>query len=138
MMLGPANSLLFLTIEDVACIHDALLLGGQLRGVKREEGLRSALGRVETAVIYDPQIDLAKIGAYYWHGITASHAFHDGNKRAGFVSMLVFLERNGWEFIGPDEVMGPIIYGLFDLDRFTLEVLDHVVRRNMRPLSVVA
>lgn len=130
------ESTVFLTVEDVSRIHDELLLIGQLTGVKREDGLRSAVGRAEVAAIYDHYADISRIAAYYWHGITVSHAFHDGNKRAGFVSMLVFLELNGWEFVGPDAVMGPVIYGLFEADRFTLEVLDHIVSHNLRPLSI--
>lgn len=126
----------FLAPRDVGYIHSQLLLEGQLKGLKSDEGLQSAVGRVEAAAIYDSEADLAKLAAYYWHGITVSHAFHDGNKRAGFVSMLVFLNMNGWDFIAPDAVMGPVIYGLFEVEKFTLEVLVHVIRRNIIPLRV--
>lgn len=129
------EEVVFLSKDDVIQIQQALLLDGQLSGVKSHDNLDSALGRVQSAAYYDHTADIAKLAAYYWHGISANHAFHDGNKRAGFVAMITFLDINGFEFMGSDEEMGRVIYGLFEENRFTVEILDELVRRNTRILT---
>ncbi len=124
----------FLDKETVAMVHSGVLTEGQLPGVLNESALESALGRVTSACCYDATADFAKLAAYYWHGLSCNHAFADGNKRTGFTSMVVFLSLNGLEFVAPDSDMGPLIEDLFCEGRFTLEVLDEIVRTNTRPM----
>lgn len=128
------EEIVFLTLEDILTIHEAILDEGQIPGVKNQNDLDSAIGRVQSAAYYDYEADLVKLAAYYWHGISANHGFHDGNKRAGFVAMTTFLDVNGLEFMGSDDEMGPLIYSMFEENRFTLEALEDLVRRNTRPL----
>ncbi|GEM_PF-6781063 len=123
----------FLTCEDVIEIHASLLLPGQLEGVKDRDGLESAVGRVLNAAYYYHAADMEYLAAVYWHGLSANPAFHDGNKRAGFFAMLLFLEENGYEFMGEDSQMGDVICHLFEENVFSLDALYRIVQTNVRP-----
>jgi death-on-curing protein len=50
---------------------------------------------------YRPEATIFELAAAYGYGIAKNHPFVDGNKRAAFVTMGVFLERNGYRFIAP-------------------------------------
>jgi death on curing protein len=91
----------WLTYEQVLAIH-----GRQLRrhggapGLRDEGILRSALERPVNKWQYE-QADLATLAAAYAFGLAKNHAFVDGNKRVAFITMVVFLRKNGVRF-APD------------------------------------
>lgn len=124
----------FLSQEDVDFFHSEILEPGQLPGYNSLDGLLSALGRPENALYYDVGCDLIRIAAYYWHGISTSHGYTDGNKRTGFVSANNFLLMNGIRFEAPDHATGPLIKKLFEnrtkKERFDLDVLEDILRRH--------
>jgi death-on-curing protein len=84
--------------ETVLTLHEQLVaeFGGD-GGIRDEGLLDSALKKPEQLLNYGkPAIfDLA---ASYAFGIVKNHPFIDGNKRAGFVVAVVFLELNGHHF----------------------------------------
>jgi death on curing protein len=47
-------------------------------------------------------VELPELGAAYAFGLAKNHAFVDGNKRIAFMSMTVFLRKNGVQF-APDQ-----------------------------------
>lgn len=62
----------------------------------RDEGLLdSSLARPEHLAAYG-QPDAADLAACYGFGIARNHPFIDGNKRAAFLSIGLFLYLNGW------------------------------------------
>ena len=62
----------------------------------RDEGLLDpALARPEHLAAYG-QPDAADLAACYGFGIARNHPFVDGNKRAAFLSIGLFLYLNGW------------------------------------------
>lgn len=62
----------------------------------RDEGLLdSALARPEHLAAYG-RPDAADLAACYGFGIARNHPFVDGNKRAAFLSVGLFLYLNGW------------------------------------------
>lgn len=63
-------------------------------GLRDEGMLESALARARNLCTYEGVTDLAKLAAAYAFGIARSHPFVDGNKRAAFMSIDLFLERN--------------------------------------------
>ena len=84
--------------ETVLSLHDqSLVEHGGGAGIRDEGLLDSALHKPEQLFHYGkPTIfDLA---ASYGFGIVKNHPFIDGNKRAGFVVAIVFLELNGYRF----------------------------------------
>jgi death-on-curing protein len=68
---------------------------GGASGIRDEGLLQSALGKPQNLFAYGKPspFDLA---ASYCFGIVKNHPFMDGNKRAGFVVALTFLQINGW------------------------------------------
>ena len=87
----------FLSVDDVLAIHeDTLEQEGGLAGI-REPGL------LESAVMMPQQRfggqylheGLAAMAAAYLFHISQNHPFIDGNKRAGAMAALVFLDVNG-------------------------------------------
>jgi death on curing protein len=92
----------WVTYDQVIAIH-----GRQLRRFGGAPGLRddgmlcSAIERPLSKWRYE-QADLASLAAAYAFGLAKNHAFVDGNKRAAFMTMLVFLRKNDVCF-APDQ-----------------------------------
>lgn len=69
----------------------------------RDEGLLdSALAPARNLFLYQEQISLAQMAAAYAYGIAKNHPFVDGNKRAAFAAMNLFLEKNGERLIATE------------------------------------
>jgi death-on-curing protein len=68
---------------------------GGLAGLRDEASLEAALARPRHVHSYEPASDLARLAAAYGFGIVRSHPFNDGNKRAGFLAIGLFLACNG-------------------------------------------
>lgn len=124
------ESIVFLELEDVDSFHLDILKAGEPDGYNRLDDLLGAIGRPKTSACYEPGADLVRIAAYYWHGISASHGYRQGNKRTGFVSAVNFLLMNGVRFEAPDKELGPWIESLFINDTFTVEILEDTLRRH--------
>jgi len=71
---------------------------GGMIGLRDENALESALARPVQRWHYKSETDLTELAAAYWFGLSANHAFQDGNKRVSFVTAVVFLGLNGAEF----------------------------------------
>ena len=77
-------------------LHDeSLALHGGASGLRDEGLLESALARPLNLVAYG-QPDHADLAAAYACGLAKNHAFVDGNKRAAFLSVGLFLGLNGY------------------------------------------
>ena len=84
--------------EVVSMLHEQSLAEfGGAAGVRDEGLLDSALGKPQNLLAYG-QPNLFDLAASYAFGIVKNHPFIDGNKRAGFVVAVVFLELNGYRF----------------------------------------
>ena len=70
---------------------------GGIEGMRDEGLLDSALARPRNAFQYDGLKDIAGLTASYAFGLTRNHPFADGNKRAAFMTVGLFLGSNGWE-----------------------------------------
>lgn len=76
---------------------DQLREHGGLPGVREEDTLEAALARPRQRWVYEPQSDLATLAAAYGWGLVTSHPYRDGNKRAAFLAMAIFVGLNGFE-----------------------------------------
>lgn len=95
----------FIPREVVLTIHADLL-----RRYGGEPGLRDT-GLLDSALA-QPKITFGgkyvhktlfdKAAAYGFH-VCKNHPFIDGNKRVAFVLMDIFLQKNGWEIVSPEE-----------------------------------
>lgn len=93
----------WLDIEIVLDVHaEQLALFGGGDGIRDQGFLESALARPENKHAYGGN-NLAVPAAAYAFGIARNHPFVDGNKRAAFASILVFLGLNGIDFDVPPE-----------------------------------
>lgn len=83
-------------------LHDESLVQHGGRSGLRDQGLlESALARPETLAHYNSEVDLASLAACYSYGLIKNHAFVDGNKRAAFLSVGLFLGINGYQLTAP-------------------------------------
>jgi death-on-curing protein len=93
-------------------IHaEQLALFGGADGVRDLGLLDSALGRPLNKFAYG-ETSLAVLAAAYAFGIARNHPFVDGNKRAAFASIIVFLGLNGVEFAPTPEAATAMILSL--------------------------
>jgi death on curing protein len=75
--------------------EESLAMFGGARGIRDEGLLDSALSRPVNLSLYEPDSDLATLAAAYGYGIAKNPALIDGNKRAAFLSIGLFLSING-------------------------------------------
>ena len=84
---------------DPALIHavheEQLAEHGGGTGLRDANLLGSALGRPEQLACYGTP-DIADLAAAYGYGISRNHPFVDGNKRAAFLAVGLFLAINGY------------------------------------------
>jgi death on curing protein len=75
-------------------LHDeSLSLHGGASGIRNEGLLDSALARPLNLALYE-QPDIAALAASYGCGLAKNHPFIDGNKRAAFLAVGLFLFLN--------------------------------------------
>jgi death on curing protein len=83
---------------------------GGLPGLRDDGALDASLARPRHLHAYEPEADLPGLAAAYGFGIVRNHPFNDGNKRAGFLAMGLFLERNSRELTAdPVEAIAVIL-----------------------------
>ena len=88
----------WLTEPQVIRIHaEQLAIFGGPAGIRDAVMLGSAIDRARNKWVYG-ETDLAALAAAYAFGLAKNHPFVDGNKRAAFMSMMVFLRKNGVAF----------------------------------------
>ena len=68
---------------------------GGASGIRDQGLLESALARPENLAAYG-EPDYASLAASYGFGLAKNHAFVDGNKRVAFLSVGLFLFKNGY------------------------------------------
>ena len=82
--------------QALIVLHDrTLALHGGPSGVRDQGLLESALQRPRNHFHYEGETDLYVLAATSATGIAANHPFVDGNKRAAFQAMILFLALNG-------------------------------------------
>jgi death on curing protein len=93
-------------VLDIHAEQLAIFGGGD--GMRDLGLLESALARPLNKSAYG-ETDLAALAAAYAFGIARNHPFVDGNKRAAFGSMIVFLGLNGIDLDVPPQDATAII-----------------------------
>lgn len=100
---------IWLTSRVGATIHSLTIQEfGGTAGVRDEGLLESALARPQNLLAYgEPSI--FALAAAYAFGLAKNHPFVDGNKRAAFAAVDVFLQLNGHELIA-GEVEAAVVF----------------------------
>jgi death on curing protein len=82
--------------QALTLLHDeSLAEHGGASGLRDEGLLESALARPLNLAAYG-QPDVHALAAAYGVGLAKNHPFVDGNKRAAFLAVGMFLALNGW------------------------------------------
>lgn len=98
----------------VLALHEELVAEhGGASGLRDEALLDSALARPRNLFSYGDG-DLFVLAAAYIHSLVSNHPFIDGNKRVGYVTGGIFLERNGKVFNATEEEATAIMFALAD------------------------
>jgi death-on-curing protein len=78
---------------------ETLATHGGRAGVLDEGLLDSAVARPRQLWSYEAKSDLARLAAGYAVGLVRNHPFVDGNKRAAFLAVGLFLGLNGFQLV---------------------------------------
>jgi death on curing protein len=120
--------------QALELLHDeSLAEHGGAPGLRDEGLLESALARpVHLATYTEP--DVCSLAASYGIGLAKNHAFVDGNKRAAFLAVGLFLAMNGWRLqasqLEATTAMLSVASGELDEQAFAHWLRLHVVRRS--------
>lgn len=103
---------IWLTVLEVVALHERQLrrFGGP-SGIRDQGAQESAVGRPRNKWEYEGA-EMAELAAAYAYGLARNHPFVDGNKRAAFIAMVLFLRRNGIPFAPPPAESTAIILAL--------------------------
>lgn len=86
-----------LRIDTILAIHKMQIAEHGGDGGVRDVGLlESALARPSKIEAYEPDADIARLGAALGFGIAKNHPFVDGNKRTALAATRTFLLLNGF------------------------------------------
>ncbi len=90
-------SLRFLSVEAIESLHTRTIdrFGGS-HGLRDRGLLESAVARAENLAYYNPEATVGELAATLGWGLIKNHAFFDGNKRIGAISVFTFLDINGY------------------------------------------
>ncbi len=104
---------LWLEQGDMIQLHDYVIeRTGGAAGVRDLGLLESALQRPANRFHYEGVSDLIELAAVYAVGIAKNHPFIDGNKRAAFLGLGLFLDLNGLTLTADDESATATMYGV--------------------------
>jgi death on curing protein len=114
-------------------LHDeSLAEHGGSTGLRDEGLLESARARPQHLATY-AQPDLADLAAAYGVGLAKNHPFVDGNKRAAFLAVGIFLALNGHRLVATQADATITMLGVASGDveeaRFAAWIRTHLKRR---------
>jgi death-on-curing protein len=118
-------------------LHDeSLAEHGGAAGLRDEGLLDSALARPMNLIAYG-EPDLAELAASYGVGLAKNHAFVDGNKRAAFLAVGLFLLLNGYRL---NATPAAATVAMMDVAAGTLNEADFAdwIRHHSAPVSGAA
>ena len=126
------NSPVWIDVRALRLLHnESLAEHGGLSGMRDENLLMSALARPQNLFAYERVTDISRLAAAYAYGITKNHPFADGNKRAAFLCIGLFLALNGYSLqVEQKEAVNTILsLAAGDLDELALTawIAKHIV-----------
>jgi death on curing protein len=123
----------WLTKQALVLLHaEALAEHGGAEGIRDEAALESALARPLNQFAYAGTTDISALAAAYATGVSQNHPFIDGNKRAAFIALGLFLAMNGWRLVA-DQVEATRVVLAVAAGEFGEEELAAWTRRHIRP-----
>ena len=128
----------FIPDDLVVSIHaDLLQRYGGRPGLRDRNLLESALAQPKMTIDgkFVHKTLFEKTAAYGFH-VCRNHPFIDGNKRVAFILMDIFLQKNGWEMVAPEEevysMMMDLASGKFSKAQLASWVKEHSAKGSPR------
>jgi len=91
------EDLIHLSAVEIKDIHDSILLSNSgLKGSRPDLSVDALVGRIHSNLAYQPFSSIEEVAALYAEVIAKGHVFNDANKRTALISMLAFLDLNGY------------------------------------------
>ena len=123
----------WITRQALELLHEeSLSLHGGASGLRDEGLLESALARPLNLSAYG-EPDLAALAAAYGVGLAKNHAFVDGNKRAAFLAVGLFLGLNGCRLVATQAeatlTMLGVAAGEIDEEAYSAWIREHTQPR---------
>jgi len=108
--LTPEREIEYLSVDDIIATHDLVLesMGDPYAPLRDVGVLAGAIARPQNMAYY-AGVDLIRQACILMVAIAEAQPFVEGNKRAGMTSALAFLERNGFQFVGDDELLAVLL-----------------------------
>jgi death-on-curing protein len=107
---------------------------GGRAGILDEGLLESALAHPHQRRSYEAKSDLARLAAGYAAGLVRNHPFVDGNKRAAFLAVGLFLGLNGFQLVADQVDAALTVFALaageMDEQEFAVWIRSHMRRRS--------
>ncbi len=126
----------FLSVEEVEYLHAAQVdLRGGSHGLRDPGMLQSAVAMPEAGFggTY-LHADMFEMAAAYLFHIVMNHPFIDGNKRAGFVAAVAFLDLNGFQLMMHQADAYDLVIGVCE-GTVTKKQLAVALRENSAPFA---
>ncbi|CAN5263242.1 type II toxin-antitoxin system death-on-curing family toxin [soil metagenome] len=129
-----AREPIWLEKAAIVALHDrSLALHGGPSGIRDEGLLESAMQRPQNRFFYEGEADIPALAATYAVGIAGNHPFVDGNKRAAYQAMILFLALNGQPLradkLDAINTMLAVAAGEIDIDRLAVWIRDNTIPR---------
>lgn len=122
----------WIEISVVKALHDrSIALHGGAPGLRDEGLLESALDRPKNRHFYEGVEDVVDLAATYGVTVAANRPFADGNKRAAFLCLLLFLRLNGQRLtadkVDATRTMLAVAAGQIDIDQLAAWIRPNIV-----------
>lgn len=120
--------------QSLMLLHaESLAEHGGAEGIRDEGLLDSALARPINHLLYSSAADPASLAATLGIGIARNHPFVDGNKRAAFLSVGLFLALNGYRLVADKAEATSVVLalaagGILE-DQFADWIRQHIAER---------
>lgn len=101
--------MIFLTVDQIVEIHEAVIDGNELQGMAKDKSLDAIIARIDNRIAFGMVSDVFELAACYACYIAVGHAFHDANKRTAFTAMDICLTLNGISLEYDAENVGSLI-----------------------------
>jgi death-on-curing protein len=101
--------MIFLSVEQIVEIHEAVIDDNELQGMARDKSLDAIVARIDNRIAFGMVADVFELAACYACYVAVGHAFHDANKRTAFTAMDICLALNGISLEYDAEEVGALV-----------------------------
>jgi death-on-curing protein len=127
----------YLSVEQIMALHRlSLQKYGGAEGVRDFNLLKSAAVRpLVTVMGQDAYPDLFLKAAALLESLSKNHPFLDGNKRTAFISAVIFLEVNGYQFDANQEEAADFVLQIAASSKKETEVIAAWLKKHSKKIA---